>query len=293
MYINVLGHRLASGKLSEEVHEPERRHRHPPGHPAERGIEGLPRCRQSRWPKMKRKGRCGIGACLVAAAALLFGGCRGQAHREPRTGRLPFSVRLKDLTVKPASSEGGTATDPEAAEAPAIPAAFEGLPGATEAIARVLEKSGVFTRVVPQDDRSTPVDLELEIWASGNEFGPGTPTAWGAISSTLAWLLAGHLSWFIDNRTYPESDVTLNLAVRPVISAPGRSGSGRAPEVGRREESQGPAGEPVLSQARAPVKGSGKAAPRQGPAAKRAPAPPPATLFTDAVRLRGLRLSFL
>jgi hypothetical protein len=49
----------------------------------------------------------------------------------------------------------------------------------------------------------------------------------GAILSTIAWLFTGHLSWFIDNRTYPESKVLMSVRIRRPDDGP-RAGEAEA-----------------------------------------------------------------
>jgi hypothetical protein len=60
--------------------------------------------------------------------------------------------------------------------------------------------------------------------ASGDDFGPGKVKTTGAILSTIAWLLTGHLSWFIDDRYYPDSRVFMDVAIR----RPGPAAGGNA-----------------------------------------------------------------
>ena len=81
-------------------------------------------------------------------------------------------------------------------------------------IAAVLDELDLFTLAVSDDDDAVEADLEFEVALVGNDFGPGHASLGGGIFSSLAWLFAGHASWWIRDRTYPDSDVALVVSIR-------------------------------------------------------------------------------
>jgi len=103
-----------------------------------------------------------------------------------------------------------------------VPAVFGDPQELTRELAELLDESGVFTRVVRE--AKTPADLELEVTLNGDEFGPGRALFSGSVFSTLAWFFSGIPSWYIDNREYSESGVSLSLVMRHAAygSGPGR-----------------------------------------------------------------------
>jgi len=142
----------------------------------------------------------GLGWRFAAAAlaALLAVGCTGPAALDDPGKRLPFSVRVAGVRV----SEGA-------------PPVFGNPEELAVRFSESLEEAGIFTRVVPRDDLTTAADLEVDVVISGDSFGPGRPTAGGAVFSTIVWLTVGHLAWLIDNREYVESSMVLNVVIRP------------------------------------------------------------------------------
>ncbi|MBI4603294.1 MAG: hypothetical protein HY721_15175 [Planctomycetes bacterium] len=154
--------------------------------------------------------------CSLVLLSLVLGptGCGGPPARGDRTQALPFLVRLKPVQVR---------SDP-------APPGFDDTETLTKDLAAALERSRIFTAVLadlPGDPdtehlRRIPADLELEIEVTGESFGSGKPKILGALLSTLTWLLAGHLSWFIDNREYPDSSLAMSLSIRPAARSPER-----------------------------------------------------------------------
>jgi hypothetical protein len=270
-----------------------------------------------------------VGAhCRIAVVAVLIGGalsislagCGSTATRAAENAALPFSVRLKEVRLKPSpekpekpAAEGSDQTvaakpeaeataEAEAKKGPVAPAMFDKTWEVTHELTRVLEEANVFTRIVAADDKKTPVDLELEIEADGTDFGAGDPTVLGSLSSTVVWLLVGHLSWFIDNREYQDSNVSLRLSIRPVPARPVETGTsvseaafprgGEAPAVSPSAPLASAAEPKEAKQAGTKKRPSAKA--KTAPAAPvRAAARPPDAVFQDALRLTGLRLNFI
>jgi hypothetical protein len=253
-----------------------------------------------------------VVAVLFAAAAPLAG-CGSSETRDAESAQLPFSVRLKNVRLKvveaadskrPSSSDAA-AGDPaaESREGPFAPAMFDKTWEVTHAFKRVLEEANVFTRIVAADDTKTPVDLELEIEADGTDFGEGDPTFFGSFTSTVVWLLAGHISWFIDNQEYLESNVSLRLSIRPVPASPGPAGRSVG-EVAPSPSGGAAGGNPsaLLASTTEPRKEKAPGTGRKRPSGKAksgraappaAPVKPPEAVFQDALRLTGLRLNFL
>jgi hypothetical protein len=235
---------------------------------------------------------------LLLLLATGLAACSGPERRAGTAEALPFTARVKEVRLRgPAPADAGD-DEPAAPKAPVIPARFGAAPALTRAFARALEEKGIFTRVVTEADRETPADLDIEIEIAGQDFGPGEATFWGAFSSTVVWLLAGHLSWFLDNRVYPHSDVILYLTVRPAVNPVVRpAGAGRpAPAGGPAAPAGSPPawlggpGQGALEEAPSPAR---RAAPRVGSAPQAEAGGLPAALFQDALRLRSLGLSFL
>ena len=142
----------------------------------------------------------GIAFCLSGLLFVpLVAGCGGTAKQADPARALPFSVRLKEVDVTEAAELFDTDSTALRIE-----------------LAKALSDAGIFTRVFPdtKEYADTPADLDLKIEIRGEDFGKGSPTTTGAVFSTVTWLLAGHLSWFIDNRVYPTSDVTMAVSAR-------------------------------------------------------------------------------
>jgi hypothetical protein len=145
---------------------------------------------------------------VLALLVLSLFGCSGEIKRTEPDRVLPFTVKLTEVKLPDLQGEGAER------EQISTPAAFTDKEQLTERLAKALEQAGVFARVVTDKDASISPDLELAIEIIGNDFGPGKTLVTGAIFSTLAWLFAGHLSWFIDNKYYPNSKVVMNISIR-------------------------------------------------------------------------------
>ena len=152
-----------------------------------------------------------IGALIPALAiALCLGGTGcGSTEETVRTEpSLPFVVLVEPLTVTPGS-------DAE----PALPLQQPQVDELHRKLAAAVRASGIFTRVLTKAREDLPEDMVLKLGLRGNDFGEGQVMPGGAAISTFVWLVGGHLSWVIDNRSYPDAkvqlDVTLDRAVDP------------------------------------------------------------------------------
>ncbi|MCZ6794032.1 MAG: hypothetical protein O7J95_10510 [Planctomycetota bacterium] len=154
-------------------------------------------------------------------------GCSAPAERLDQDRTLPFSVLLREIDP-PAQS-------PDEMGDASTPALFVDVGSLTRRLARSLEENGIFTRVLLEGESDVTPDLELEITVNDYDFGPGRPTTRGAFLSTLAWMFGGPLSWFIDNREYPESRVSLLVVLRDGLppGAGSEAASREAPEIFR------------------------------------------------------------
>lgn len=150
-------------------------------------------------------------ALNLLLSLLLLAGCEGAAARIEADRSLPFTVRLKNVQPPEVDSQAESVT----------PASYQDMKELTEKLAESLEEAGIFASVITEDQSNIPADLEMEIQIRGNAFGPGTFTWTGDIFSTLAWLFAGHASWYIDNRTFPDSQVNMIVTVREKPQAGG------------------------------------------------------------------------
>jgi len=153
---------------------------------------------------------------FLALAVAFISGCGGV---ERRTEPLPFVVKLNEVRIEvesPVSRRGTEESDwpgegdedDGAVETPPIFASPRELTRAIQNEARV------FTDVVTGEDPELPADLEFDIAITGTDFGPGQPNVGSGVFSTVAWLVGGHVSWFIDNREYSDSDVIVNATIR-------------------------------------------------------------------------------
>ena len=146
-------------------------------------------------------------AVAVALLVLALFGCRATVPRAQPGRILPFIVKLNKVEQPGLETldQGKFAT----------PAVFDSEKLKRE-LAASLNEAAVFTRVVTrEEDGAGPLpDLELDITVTGHDFGPGELSFPGAIFSTLLWLFGGHLSWVIDDRQYPESEVTMVVSIR-------------------------------------------------------------------------------
>jgi len=161
---------------------------------------------------------------LLWIISLACAGCGGPTLVSPER-TLPFTVRV--LPVKLTAGEGEA--DPAAAITPAREA-FGDLNELASDLADALWSAQVFTDVVTNEEPEVPADLDLEIELRGADFGPSQKQILGSIFSTFVWLFAGHLSWFIDDRIHGESDVILNVVIRPSATSRGGSGAKAAAE---------------------------------------------------------------
>lgn len=135
--------------------------------------------------------------------AVLAPGCSGALPRVPPDQTLPFTVKVKKIQLLPGEIVN-TAT----------PALFTEQKALTRLFAQSLQEAGVFSRVVTEDESKESVDLELEIKVDRYDFGASQTLVGGAVFSTLAWMFLGATSWFIDNREYPDSLVSLRVSLR-------------------------------------------------------------------------------
>ena len=141
--------------------------------------------------------------------------CTSCSEMEKLPVSLPFIVRIDQVTIPPALR----ASSPESGDAVgndriSIPPRFDDEDELRRAIRSALDEAGVFTLVVTGEDPGLPADLEMDVAVIGNDFGPGTADLGGAFSSTFAWLFGGHFSWLIPNRSFPDSNVKLNVWIR-------------------------------------------------------------------------------
>ena len=142
-------------------------------------------------------------ALLLAVVNLLFGslffaGCA--TAPESVRGKLPFRVKV----IPPSIDQGD-------GEVP-IPQSL--VQNITDTVERALED--IFVEVVPVDKDA---DLAVYTTIGGKDFGEGTVHAGYAALSTILWLAAGHLSWFIEDREYADSDVGLIMRFQTVEGA--------------------------------------------------------------------------
>jgi hypothetical protein len=145
-------------------------------------------------------------ASIIGAVALLGAGCADREHRGRGGHTLPFTVRLT-ATSDTVEDDGPARHTLEL----------------VDAIARALEEEGVFTRVITSREPLDSADLELTVGIVGSDFGPGVAPIGAAVTSTFVWLLGGHLSWLISNRTFPDSDVAIAYEARAAIRSTSRT----------------------------------------------------------------------
>lgn len=145
-------------------------------------------------------------AASIRLALPLLVSC--SATPAPRVaGKLPFVLRVTALPEITESSEGDVV----------IPARFDA--GTTNTLKKHLEN--VFVRVVDEG----PADLEAKVQIVGRDFGEGKVRVGPASLSTLLWLAAGHLSWFIDDQYFPDSNVRMTMTISTVGESTGDSRS--------------------------------------------------------------------
>ena len=148
--------------------------------------------------------------CLTAAACLIASFLVGCGSTEPISSasrELPFVVKLNQVRIV------GAGGSPEAAPAPG----FGNAPDLTRRMAEKLRKAGAFTWVSLEEDKQISPDLELQVEFIEPDFGAGEVEWVGATFSTLTWLLAGHLSWVINNREYPNARVVMRVDLHPAV----------------------------------------------------------------------------
>jgi len=148
--------------------------------------------------------------CITASACLIGSFFAGCGSKEPISGtsrELPFVIRLNQVRIV------GAGGSPEAAPAPG----FGNAPDLTRRMAEKLREARAFTWVSLEEDKQVSPDLELQVDFIEPDFGAGEVEWVGATFSTLTWLLAGHLSWVINNRAYPNSRVVMRVDLRPAV----------------------------------------------------------------------------
>ena len=146
-----------------------------------------------------------VGACCIAS---FLAGCADRERIPVASRELPFVVRLNQVRIV------DTGSSPDAAPVPG----FGDAPDLTRRMAEKLRKAGAFTWVSLGEDKQISPDLELQVDFIEPHFGAGEVEWVGATFSTLTWLLAGHLSWIINNRDYPNSQVVMRVALRPSVN---------------------------------------------------------------------------
>lgn len=150
---------------------------------------------------MKTSGSRGTVLTLLTLSVI---GCLGSPERVDPQQTLPFTVRLVPVKISP--------QEPGRQEI-VTPADFGEPEKLTLDFARVLDEAGIFSSVVTDEEPDVPADLELHMSIRDLDFGKGDVTIGGAIVSTITWIAAGHLSWFIDNRIYPNSRVSISIRI--------------------------------------------------------------------------------
>lgn len=152
------------------------------------------------------KNRSGLLVAL-SIASLLAAGCGGPEPISSSRRELPFVVRLNEVRVL---ARVGS-------EEQAIAPGFEDTSELTRRVARALRDAGAFSWVALAEDKNIDPDLELQVDFIEPDFGEGHARFTGALLSTVTWLLAGHLSWIIDNREYPDSRAVMRVDLRPAV----------------------------------------------------------------------------
>ena len=142
---------------------------------------------------------------LSCLPALVFAGCGGTEPAGGSSRELPFVVRLNEVRLLGVG-------DAEPAPSPG----FTNTADLTRRMAEKLRKAGAFTWVSLEEDRNVTPDLELQVAFIEPDFGAGQVEWVGALFSTVTWLLAGHLSWVINNREYPNARAIIRVDLRPV-----------------------------------------------------------------------------
>jgi len=152
-----------------------------------------------------------------ALFAILLSGCGGAAKRVELSRALPFTVHLAEIRApQPKADAGDEKPSGEDSDAtPGVPAVFSSNRELmTRRLAEALSARGLFVRVVAEERAEAPADLVMEVEIRGEDFGAGEIMAGGAAASTTVWLFAGPISWMIDDRQYPDSAVTMDVALR-------------------------------------------------------------------------------
>lgn len=162
--------------------------------------------------------KTGLVWLLVVSILLLVPGCGMTRGRDVRQPVLPFLIRLREVNLPTLDEESIRSG------AVSLPALFGDGEEVRRRLARSLEEAGLFQQVVTDDD--VIPDLDMIVWVQGEDFGPGNSNI-GGVFSTITWLLAGHLSWFIPDREYPKSGV--RFAVK-ILQPQGRADAGPAEE---------------------------------------------------------------
>jgi hypothetical protein len=140
-------------------------------------------------------------AC-ISVVWLLAVGCATRPEPIEFKRQLPFIVKVRE-THAPESPRGDAAT----------PVPRGGYISLSSRIAAVIEQLELFSVVVSDGGDNTEADLELEVSFVGSDFGPGYASLGGGVFSSLTWLMAGHASWWIRDRHYPDSDVALVVSL--------------------------------------------------------------------------------
>ncbi len=175
--------------------------------------------------------KAGLVWILAGSTLLLLPGCGMTGDRDVRQPVLPFLVRLREVMIPTLDEERISSGEVS------LPALFGDGEEVRRRLARSLQDAGLFQDVVT--DEGVAPDLDMVVWVEGEDFGPGNSNI-GGVFSTITWLLAGHLSWFIPDREYPKSGV--RFAVK-ILQPQSRAGEGTGEE---RSEEAGSLYEDVL-----------------------------------------------
>ena len=148
-----------------------------------------------------------------AVIVVFFLSCRCNAVETTPGRALPFTVRCEEIQLSEAA-----AREVEQAVTPALFTDPDQLTRLTTQLVEALRETGIFTRVVMEDEAAVPADLLLQIKVNSYDFGPSEATLPGAVYSTLAWFFVGAGAWLIEDRQYADSEVSLSV----VLSDPGQ-----------------------------------------------------------------------
>ncbi len=151
------------------------------------------------------------GFYLFSLMVILLGASCAQRQHADQETPLPFVVYVGDVTWVAAGDADASVSEATDAAAAVTPADFGNQAGFRQRLAIALDRAEIFTSVTTTDD--PPADLRVDFEISGRDFGPSRPQFGSAVFSTIVWLTAGHLSWLIADREFPESNVILTMRI--------------------------------------------------------------------------------